>query len=124
MNINIAILTCLKLVAVHKEFTVKLLVQLIKDQTSLGSYKCTVCIGITLVSNVTDCLTLGIDVIHHMNEIQLIITVIAIALGYSRVHTLQGTLYDIVHLLDLDLIFSKGICMLLGKSADKILLLI
>ena len=31
MNINITVLTCLKLITVHKELPVKLLVQLIKD---------------------------------------------------------------------------------------------
>ena len=59
-----------------------------------------------------------------MDEIQLVIPVIAVALGNCRIHPLQCTLHDVVHLLDLDLIFPKGIRMLLSKTADKILLLI
>ena len=124
MNINITVLTCLKLITVHKELPVKLLVQLIKDQASLGSYQCTVCIGIALVTDITDGLAFGVNIIHHVNEIQLVIPVIAVALGNCRIHPLQCTLHDVVHLLDLDLIFPKGIRMLLSKTADKILLLI
>ena len=122
MNINITILTCLKLITVHKKFTVKLFIQFIKDQASLSGNQSTVCVGIALITNITDCLTLGIYIIHHMDEIQFIISVIPVTFGYSWIYSLQGTLYYVVHLLDLNLIFSQGSCMLLGKLADKILL--
>ena len=124
MDINVAVLTCLKLITVHKKLPVELLVQLIKDQASFRGNKSTVCVGITFITDITDRLTLGIDIIHHMDKIQLVIPVIAVALGNCRIHTLQSTLHDVVHLLDLDLILSKGIRMLLGKTADKILLLV
>ena len=124
MNINITVLTCLQFIAVHKEFSVKFLIQFVKDQASLCSYKCTVCIGITLVSDITDCLTLGIYIIHHMDEIKFVIAVITITLGNCRVYTLQSAFYDIVHFLDLNLVFAEGICMLLRKTADKIPLLL
>ena len=124
MNVNVTVLTCLKFITVHKELPVKLFVQLIEDQASLGCNKRTVCIGIALITDVADGLALGVNVIHHVDEIQLVIPVIAVALGNCRIYTLQRSLYDVVHLLDLDLIFPKGIRMLLGKTADKILLLI
>ena len=122
MNIDIAVLTCLKLITVHKKFTVKLFIQFIKDQASLGSNQSTVCVGIALITDITDCLALGIYVIHHVDKIQFIISVIPVTFSYSWIYSLQGTLYYVVHLLDLDLIFSQGSCMLLGKLADKILL--
>ena len=124
MNINITVFTCLKFITVHKKFAIKFFVQFIKDQASLCSYKRTVRIGITLITNITYCLTLGIYIIHHMDKVKFVISVIAVALSHCRVHSLKCSLYDVVHLLDLDLIFPKGIRMLLSKTADKILLLI
>lgn len=124
MNINVAVLTCLKLITVHKKLPIEFLVQLIKDQASFRGNKGAVCIGITFITDITDRLTLGIDIIHHMDKIQLVIPIITVALGNCRIHTLQSPLHDVVHLLDLDLILSKGIRMLLGKTADKILLLV
>ena len=59
-----------------------------------------------------------------MDKIQLVVAVIAVTLGNRRIHTLQCALYDIVHLLDLDLILSKRICMFLRELADKFLLFI
>ena len=124
MNVNIAILTCLKFIAVHKKLAVKFLIQFIKNQASLGSHKSAVRISVALVTDVADCLTLGIYIIHHMNEIQLIVPVIPVALGHSRIHSLQGTFHNIMHLLDLNFFFSKGSCVFLCKTADKFLLLL
>ena len=124
MNINITVFTCLKLIPVHKEFPVKLLVQLIKNQASLCGNKGAVRICITLVSNVTDRLTFCIYIVHHMDKIKLIIPVIPITFCNSRIYTLKSSLYDIVHFLDLDLVFSKRIGVLLCKTTDKIFLLI
>ena len=120
MNINISILTCLQLVAVHKKLTIQFLIQFIKDQASLRSNQRTVGICIALVPDVTDCLALCIYVVHHVDKIKFIITIITIALGNCRIHTLQSSFNDIMHLLDLNLIFSKRICMLLCKTTDKI----
>ena len=108
----------------HKKFTIKLFVQFIKDQASLCSYKRTVCIGITLITNITDCLTLGIYIIHHMDKVKFVISVIAVALSHCRVHSLKCSLYDVVHLLDLYLILSQCLRMFFRKLADKFLLFI
>ena len=59
-----------------------------------------------------------------MDKIQLIVTVITIAFCHRRIHSLQSAFHDIMHLLDLNLIFPKGIRMLLCETADKILLLL
>ena len=124
MNVNISILACLQLITVHEEFPVKFFIQFIEDQTSLGGNQCTVRIGITLITDVTDRLTLRIHIIHHVNEIQLIISVVAIALGNCRIHTFQGAFHNIMHLLDLDLILPERSCMFLCETANKILLLL
>ena len=124
MDIDISILTCLQFITIHEKLTVKFFIQLIKNQASFRGNQCTVCIGIALVSDVTDRLTLGVHIIHHMNEVKFIVSVITIALSYSRVYSLQGTLYDIMHLLNLNLILPQRRCMLLRKPADKFFLFV
>ena len=122
MNVNISVLTGLKLIPVHKELAVQLLVQLIKDQATLGGHQSAVGVGIGLVPDITDRLALCVHVIHHMDEIQLVVPVITITLRHSRIDSLQGSFHNIVHLLDLDLAFSKGLGVLLCEPADEILL--
>jgi len=107
VNINITVLACLKLVAVHKKFTVKFLIQFVKNQTSLCCNKGAVRVGVALISNVTDRLTLCIYIIHHVNKIQLVITVIAVTFCHSRIYSFQSAFYNIVHFLDLNLIFPQ-----------------
>ena len=86
----------------------EMIIQFIKDQASLSGNQSTVCVGIALITNITNCLTLGIYIIHHMDKIQFIISVIPVTFGYSWIYSLQGTLYYVVHLLDLDLIFFRA----------------
>ena len=124
MNINITVLAGLKLVPGHEELPVKLFVQFIEDQAPLGSHKRAVCIRVALVADIADRLALGIYVVHHMDEIQLVIAVIPVALGHGRVHALQRALHDVVHLLDLNLFFSQRSRVLFRKTADKIFLLL
>ena len=120
MNIDITVSACLQLVPVHEKFPVQFLVQLIEDQTSLGSYQSTVCIGITFISNVANRLALGINVIHHMDKVFFIIPVIPVALCHRRVHTVESTLHDIVHILNIDVLLAQRLCLLLGKFTDKL----
>ena len=120
MNIDITIPAGLQLIPVHEKFPVQFLVQLIEDQTSLGSHQRTVGIGIALISNVANGLALGIDIIHHVYEVFFIIPVIPVALCHRRVHTVQSALHDIVHILNIDILLAQRLCLLLGKFTDKL----
>ncbi len=86
MDINIAILAGLQLVPGHKKFPVQFLVQLIEDQAPLCGHQGTVCVGIALIADIADGLALCIYIIHHMDEILLVVPVIPVALGHCRVH--------------------------------------
>ena len=97
MNIDIAVPTSLNLVRGHKEFLIKLLVQLVEDQTPFRGHQCRIRIGILLVSYVHDGLALFIYIIQHTHKVLLIIAVIPIALSHHRLHLLQSVLHDIVH---------------------------
>ena len=88
MHINIAVTTCLNLFRGQEEFLIQFLIQLIKDQTTLGRYQSGIRIGIFLIPDVHDGLTLFIDIIQHPYEILLIVTIIAIAFCDDRLHLL------------------------------------
>ena len=68
MHINIAVATCLDLFRGQEEFLIQFLIQLIKDQTTLGRYQSGIRVGIFLVSDVHDGLTLFIDIIQHPHD--------------------------------------------------------
>ena len=120
MDINIAILAGLKLAAVHKELPVQLLVQLIKDQASLGGHQGAVRVGVALISDITDGLALGVHFVHHVDEIQLVIPIIPVTLCHSRIDLFQGAFHNIVHFLNGNALFSKRCRPLLGILADKL----
>ena len=124
MNINIAVLACLQLIAVHKEFPVKLLVQFIEYQASLGCNQRTVCVCIALVPDIADRLALGIDLVHHVDKIMLIISVIPVTLGNRRVYLLQSPLHNIVHFLDRNFFLPQGLRLVCGISAQEVNLLL
>ena len=88
MHINIAVTTCLDLFRGQEEFLIQFLIQLIKDQTTLGRYQRGIRVGIFLISDVHDGLTLFIDIIQHPYKILLIVTIIAIAFCDDRLHLL------------------------------------
>ena len=116
MDIDIAVLARLKLITRHKKFAVQLFVQLIEDQTSLCRHQGTVRVGVTLVSDVTDRLALCVDLIHHMDKIQLVVAVITIAFGYCRIDSLESTFDNV---LDRDPVFFKGLRPVICKLTDK-----
>ena len=88
MHINITVTTCLDFFRGQEEFLIQFLVQLIKDQTTLGRYQGRVRVGVFLISDVHDGLTLFIDIIQHPYKILLIVTIIAIAFCDDRLHLL------------------------------------
>ena len=108
MNINIAILACLALISGHKKLLVQILIQFIKNQASFGCHQCTVCVGITFISNIPDGLTLGIDIVHHMDKIHFIIPVIPVTFCHIRIHFFQGTFHNIMHLCNGNAFFSQA----------------
>ena len=120
MNIDITVSACLQFITVHKKLPVQFLIQLIEDQASLGSYQSTVRIGITFISNVANRLALGINVIHHMDKVFFIIPVIPVALCHRRVYTVESTLHDIVHILNINIFLAQRFCLFLGKFTDKL----
>ena len=120
MNINVAVSAGLQLVPVHEELPVQLFVQLIENQASFGGNQGTVGIGIAFITNVADGLALGIDVIHHVDKIFFIIPVIPVALCHRRIHTVQGSLHDVVHILDINIFLAQGLCLFLCKFTDKL----
>ena len=120
MNIDITVPAGLQLVPVHEKFPVQFLVQLIEDQASLGSHQSTVRVGITFISNVANRLALGINVIHHMDKVFFIIPVIPVALCHRRVYTVESTLHDIVHILNINIFLAQRFCLFLGKFTDKL----
>ena len=124
MDINITVLACLKFIPVHEKLAVKLLVQLIEDQTSLGRHQCTVRVCIAFVTNVADRLALCINLIHHMDKVLLIVPVIPITFGHGRIYLIKRTLHDIVHLRDRDAVLTSLLCLLLGILTDKRYLLL
>ena len=119
MYIDISILTRLQFVAVHKEFPVEFLVQLIKNQPPLGRHQRAVRIRITFVPNITNCLALRIHIIHHMNEIQLIISIIPVAFCHRWIHPFQRSLHNVMHILDGNFFFPQRFRLLSGKTTDK-----
>ena len=119
MNVDISIPAGLQLIAIHKELAVQFLVQFIKDQASFGGYQSTVCISVALITNVTDRLALSIDVIHHVYKILFIVPIVTIALCHRRIHMIQSSLHNIMHILDIDIFFSQGLCTLLREVTDK-----
>ena len=124
MNINITIFACLKLIAVHKKFPVKLFVQFIKNQTPLGCHQSAVCIRVALIPYVADGLAFGIDLVHHMNKVMFIIPIVPVAFCHRRIYLFQSALHNIVHLLYGNLIGIQRLGFFPGIAADKLHLLI
>ena len=102
MNVNIAILTCLTLVARHEKLLVEIFIQLIEDKAALRRHQRAVRVGVALVADVADRLALRVDIVHHMDKIHFIIAVVTITLCDRRAYLLQRALHDVVHLLDRD----------------------
>ncbi len=124
MDIDITVPARLQLIPVHKKLPVQLLVQFIEDQAPLRRHQRAVRVGIALVSDVANRLALCIDVIHHVDKILFIVPIIPITLGHRRIDLLQSPFRDIVHILNVDSLFSQGPCALLGKPADILCLFI
>ena len=124
MDIDISVPARLQLVPVHEKFPVQLLIQFIEDQTSLGRYQSAVRIGIALVPDVADGLALRIYVVHHMHKIFFVVPVVPVTLCHCWIHLLQRPLRDVVHVLDIDPLFSQRLCTLLREPADILCLFI
>ena len=124
MDVDVAVLTGLQLVAVHEELAVQLFVQLVKNQASLRCNEGAVGVGIALVADVADGLALRVDLVHHMDKISFVIAVIAVAFCHSRVYFFECSLHDIVHIADRNFGLSKGIYVLGCELTDKVNLLL
>ena len=57
-------------------------------------------VAVFLVANIHDGLALFVDLVQHLDEILLVVAVIAVTLCDHRIDALQGALDDIVHLGD------------------------
>ena len=119
MDVDVTVLAGLKFVPVHEEFPVELLVQFVEDQASLGGHQSAVGIGVALIADVTDGLALGVDLIHHVDKVLLVVPVIAVALGHSGIDLVQGSLHNVVHLRNRDAVFASLLRFLLGIFTDK-----
>ena len=124
MNIDITVLACLKFISCHKELAVKFFVQFIKNQAALRCHERAVRIRIALIPDIADRLALGVYIIHHMDEIKLIVAVVAIALRHRRIHRLKRAFDNIVHLLDRDAFFFQRLRLFFCKIAEKLQLLL
>ena len=110
MNIDIAIPACLPLISGHKEFLIQILIQFIKNQAPFGGHQCTVRIGIAFISDITNRLAFGINIIHHVDKVHFIIPIITITLCHIRVHFFQSTFHNIMHLCNRDTLLLHTFC--------------
>ena len=122
MNIEIAVPDRLDFLRGKEEFLVKFPIELIENQTPLGGYQSTVRVGVLLVPDVHDGLTLGVHFIQHLDKILFVVPVVPIALGDGGVHSLQRPLHDIVHLGDGHLLYAKLRHPFFHELADEALL--
>ena len=102
MDVDVTLLASLQLVLRHKEPAVQTLVEFVENQTTLRSHQCGVSVGVLLITNEADRLTLDVDFIHQMNEILFVVAVVLVGLRNLRVEVLKHLLHDIVHLTDRD----------------------
>ena len=124
MDINIPIPTRLQLLGCHKKFLIKLLVELIINQRTLGGNKGAVGVAVFLVPDIHDGLAFFIHLIQHFYKILLIIAVVPIAFRNLRLHLLEGGFDDIVHFCDGDALPPQRACLILHEGADEIQLLL
>ena len=106
MHVDIAVAARLQFLDREEEFLIQLLVELVEDQRALGGHQRGVRVGVLLVADVHDRLALAVDLIEHVDEVLLVVAVIAVALGDSRVDRLQRGLNDVVHFGDGDLVLA------------------
>ena len=97
MDIDIAVLASLQLVLGHKELAIQTFIEFVENQAAFCGNQGRVRIGIFLISDKTDRLAFLIYLVHKMNKIFLIVTIIPIGLCNSRLHIIQNFLYHIVH---------------------------
>ena len=80
MDINVAVLACLQLIAIHKNLRYSSLFSSLKNQASLCRHKRTVRVGVALIADIADGLALCIHIIHHMYKVYLVVPIITVAL--------------------------------------------
>lgn len=102
MDVDVTLLASLQLVLRHKEPAVQTLVKFIENQTTLRSHQCGVGVGVLLITDEADGLTLDVDFIHQMNKVLFVVAVVLVGLSNLRVEILKNLLHDVVHLTDRD----------------------
>ena len=120
MDINIPIPTRLQLLGCHKKFLIKLLVELIINQRTLGGNKGAVGVAVFLVPDIHDGLAFFIHLIQHFYKILLIIAVVPITFCNQRIDLFQRSFYNVVHLSDGDQFLVHLLCLFFHKFTDKI----
>ncbi len=124
MDINVSVTTGLDLLGSHKKLLIQFLVELIKNQASLGGHQGRVRIGILLISHIHNGLALLVHIVQHPNKVLFIVAIIPVTLGHNRLHLFQCALHDIVHDGNGDFRLAQLVHLVHHILADMMLLLI
>ena len=124
MHIDIAVAARLQFLHREEEFLIQLLVELVENQRTLGGHQRGVRVGVLLVADVHNRLALAVDLVEHVDEVLLVVAVVAVALGDNRVDRLERALDDVVHLGDGNLVLAHLQNAAVHEGADLFIVLV